>query len=187
MSQPQRPDRLPPPFGEFLRAIDVVAPEAVDLHCIGGFAVSAYYGLDRPTGDVDICNAVPHSAAAWLVALAGAGTALHRRYGLYLQYATVAMMPYHYEERLQVLFPGVFTRLRLLIPDPIDLALSKLSRNTEIDRADVLHLAADPAFDLAALEQRYRSELRAYLHGDLRRHDATIDLWREMVRAASYG
>jgi hypothetical protein len=61
----------------------------------------------------------------------------------------------------------------------------KLSRNTEIDRADVLHLAADPAFDLAALEQRYWSELRAYLHGDLRRHDAAIDLWREMVRAAS--
>jgi len=32
-----------------------------------------------------------------------------------------------------------------LIPDPLDLALSKLSRNTEVDRADVVHLAAAPA------------------------------------------
>jgi hypothetical protein len=118
------------------------------------------------------------------VALAGADTAFHRRYGLYLQYAAVATMPYFYEERLQVLFPGAYTRLRLLIPDPIDLALSKLSRNTEIDRADVRHLTADPAFDLGALEEPYRAELRPYLHGDLRRHDATVDLWCEMVREA---
>ena len=187
MSRPQPPERPAAPFGEFLQAIDAAAEEDVDLHCIGGFAVSAYYGLERPTGDVDICNAVPHSAAAWLVALAGPGTALHHRHGLYLQYAAVVSMPYQYEERLQVLYPGAFTRLRLLIPDPLDLALSKLSRNTEIDRADVMHLAAATAFDLSALRERYRTESRPYLHGDLRRHDATIDLWCEMVGDARDG
>jgi hypothetical protein len=39
------------------------------------------------------------------------------------------------------LFAGQFERLHLFVPDPYDLALSKLTRNLEIDIEDMKHLA----------------------------------------------
>ena len=175
------PDRPSPPFAAFLHALDAAVRAPVELHCIGGFAVTAYYGFDRPTGDLDICNAVPNTAASWLIELAGAGTELHKQFGLYLQYAVVATLPYCYEDRLRPLYKSGLERIRLLVPDPIDLALTKVERNTETDRADILHLAALDEFDVAELARRYRDELRPYLHGPVLKHDATIDLWSEMI------
>jgi len=34
-------------------------PEPLDLHCIGGFVICFFYGLPRPTGDIDYYSAVP--------------------------------------------------------------------------------------------------------------------------------
>lgn len=42
----------PEPWHSFLSDIDDAATEDLALHCIGGFAVSLYYGLTRPTGDL---------------------------------------------------------------------------------------------------------------------------------------
>jgi hypothetical protein len=44
----------PEPRNSFLGDIDGAATEELALHCIGGFAVSLYYGLSRPTGDLDV-------------------------------------------------------------------------------------------------------------------------------------
>ena len=44
----------PPPWHDFLRALDAGLPEAVALHCLGGFVVAARYGLLRPTADLAI-------------------------------------------------------------------------------------------------------------------------------------
>jgi len=47
-------DTPPEPWRSFLADIDAAAPEDLALHCcIGGFAVSLYYGLSRPTGDLE--------------------------------------------------------------------------------------------------------------------------------------
>jgi hypothetical protein len=78
------------------------------------------------------------------------------------------------------MFPSAYRRLRLCGLDAYDLALSKLQRNSARDREDVKFLARAVPFDLAALEQRYRSELRPYLP-TIERHDLTMRLWIEML------
>ena len=50
-------------------------------------------------------------------------------------------MPADYEERLVEMSPGEFRNLRLCAPDPYDLILSKLERNSSKDRDDVEYLA----------------------------------------------
>jgi phytoene/squalene synthetase len=67
------------------------------------------------------------------------------------------------------------------VPDPYDLALSKVSRNLEIDFEDVLALARSREFDLQLLNDRYQSELRPYLHGLVERHDSTLRFWSEAI------
>jgi hypothetical protein len=58
------------------------------------------------------------------------------------------------------IFSGTFQHLRLLALDPYDLALSKLERNIQRDRDDVLHLARTVPLDLEVLKDRYQKELR---------------------------
>src|SRR5882762_9083294 len=52
-------DSLPSPWKEFLSELDSMLPEPLDLHCIGGFVICYFYGLPRPTGDIDYYSAVP--------------------------------------------------------------------------------------------------------------------------------
>lgn len=94
----------------------------------------------------------------------------------------IASLPYLYEDRLVELFPGQFERLRLLVPDPHDLALSKLTRNLDVDFEDVKHLARSTRLDLGILEARYAAELRPYVSGPPQRHDQTLRLWIAALR-----
>jgi hypothetical protein len=131
---------LAEPWHSFLSDIDRAATGHIALHCIGGFAVSLYYGLARPTGDIDVVDVAPNSAKPWLARLAGEGSALHKRHRVYLQIVTVAVLPYSYEDRLVSIFQDQFEHLQLMVLDPYDLALSKLTRNLEVDLEDVKHL-----------------------------------------------
>jgi hypothetical protein len=60
-----------------------------------------------------------------------------------------------------------------------DLALSKLARNSPIDREDVARLARAAPLDQAVLRERYETELRPIIIGDQNRHDQTLALWLE--------
>ena len=70
-----------------------------------------------------------------------------------------------------------FKNLRLLALDPYDLALSKLSRNTAVDREDVEYLARAIPLDPQVLLQRYQDELRPIMLGDPKVHDQTLEMW----------
>jgi hypothetical protein len=72
------------PWQKFLSELDERLAEPVELHCIGGFVVSWLYSMPRPTADVDFLTAVPHTEMRRLLELAGQGSALHKRFGLYL-------------------------------------------------------------------------------------------------------
>jgi hypothetical protein len=72
----------------------------VALHCLGGFVVTACYGLPRPTGDLDVLLILPSDSQALLVALAGRNSDLHKKHGVYLDVVTVATYPENYEQRL---------------------------------------------------------------------------------------
>jgi len=65
--------------------------ESLELHCIGGFALVHFYGFPRTTADIDYCSAVP--ANLNLEEVAGQGSALHKKHGVWLHRVAVANLP----------------------------------------------------------------------------------------------
>ena len=53
--------------------------------------------MPRPTAEVDFPTVVPHTEMRHLLELAGHGSALHKRLGLYLHHVGVAKLPEAYE------------------------------------------------------------------------------------------
>ena len=147
---------IPEPWLSFLRELDSMAHEDVLLECMGGFVVTMVYGFSRPTGDLDVLEIAPAEVGRSMLALGMRGGSLHKKYKIYLDHVGVAHVPEDYEDRLTEIFPGTFQHLRLLALDPYDLALSKLERNIQRDRDDVLHLARTVPLDLKVLKDRYQ-------------------------------
>ncbi|MFZ0334288.1 MAG: DUF6036 family nucleotidyltransferase [Candidatus Acidiferrales bacterium] len=170
---------LPSPWREFLTELDDLLNEPCELHCIGGFAVVAVYGLPRSTNDLDYYSIVPQHCTDELERIAGEGSDLARKHKVHVHHASVASLPESYEERMTELFAGRFKNLRLLVLDPYDLVLSKLSRNVERDREDVEYVVKTQHLDAAILRARYEQELKPYLIGPVERHDNSIKFWIE--------
>ena len=168
----------PEPWAGFLEEVDSLLSEEVRLHCVGGFVITACYRFPRPTGDVDYISVQPYGVGVHLQQIAGQGSKLHKKYKLYMQQVGVGNHPHDYEKRLIEMYHGHFRHLRIFVLDPYDLALCKLERNIERDREDVKYLAKQVPLDFRVLEQRYREELRPYL-ANVKRHDLTLELWRE--------
>ena len=135
----------PAPWKSVFAEVDACLNEEVHLHCCGGFVVTQLYGVARTTSDVDFLEAVPNVGNV-LTAIAGKGSALHRKHKLYLDAVTVTTPPGNYAKRLVPMFPTKWRWLRLLALEAHDLALSKLERNLERDRDDVQQLARAVTF-----------------------------------------
>ena len=148
------------PWKEFLDELDSLLREPIKLHCIGGFAVVAAYGLPRSTNDLDYFSLEPYNRARDLQDIAGEGSPLARKYKVHVHHAAVATVPENYETRLTQLFPARFKNLGLFVLDPY-----KLSRNLERDREDVSYLANTKKLYPSVLRERYEKELRANLIG----------------------
>lgn len=165
---------------EFLHDIDKALGEPVVVHCLGGFAMTVQYGVPRSTGDLDYIETVPNYGGAVLEAIAGEGTELSRKHGFKVERAGgVANLPESYQDRVIEVFPEAFRNLRLFVLEPHDLALSKLSRNSPVDQADVEFLAKSGRLKPDTLRQRYVEEFRPNAIGDLDRDDRTLALWIE--------
>ena len=181
------PADIPQPWRAFLSDIDTMLGSEkvagpVQLHCVGGFVVATRYNLQRSTADLDVFEVVPAAALKPLLQMAGKGSQLANKHGVYVDAGSrVATVPESYADRLTELFPGTFTNLKLFALDPYDLALSKLERNIDRDREDVLLLAQTTAFDVGVLKERYMTELRPIITGPVSRHDLTLELWIEMI------
>lgn len=168
---------LPSPWREFLEELDEALSEPVELHCIGGFVISLLYGLPRPTGDVDYISAVPRNQIVELERLAGRESKLAGKYKVYLQRVTISTMPEDYEFRLAEMFSRRFKKLKMFAPDPYDLALSKLERNSPKDQGDVEYLAKTIPLSAELLQERYERELRPNLMARQSWHDGTFKMW----------
>jgi len=176
------PNKRPPePWDSFLKDLDVAVSETTRMDCIGGFVVAQFYGLGRPTADVDVIEIAPRKAADTIMAIGLRGSPLSRRHGIYLDRVGIAAIPEDYEDRLVEMFPDAYQHLRLMAVDPYDLALSKLERNGQKDRDDVRFLARSVPLDLDILKRRYEKELRWQL-GVPQREDLTLKLWLEMIQ-----
>jgi hypothetical protein len=175
------PEAIPEPWYSFLKELANTLSEEFHFHCMGGFVVTFSYKFSRTTSDLDVLFVVTTDERfSALVKLGGKGSALHKKYGVYLDCVTVAQVPDSYDERLTEMFSGSFEHLRLFALDPYDLALSKLERNVQLDRDDVKHLARTIPLDLTVLQDRYHKEMRPYL-GVPSREDSTLKLWIEAI------
>ncbi len=108
------PGHIPEPWLSFLVDADGAMGRPVTVHCLGGFSLLAPWGLPRPTADVDFIEIRPSDAAAALLELAGEGSALAMKYGLFFQWVTIAEYPEGYVERLVDITPARLERIRLL-------------------------------------------------------------------------
>lgn len=179
---------IPEPWRSFLRDVDELIDNdpqlagPIEFHCVGGFVISMCYSLERTTADLDVFEVLPIEALGPLIDKAGKGSTLAEKHGVYIDAGSrVATIPDNYTERLTEVFAGTFRNIRLFVPDPYDLALSKLERNLDRDIEDVQLLATQAKLDVGELQRRYEAELRPIVTGDLRRHDGTIKLWIEMI------
>ena len=173
---PEKNADLPSPWAEFLEELDALLLEQVQLRCIGGCVVSLFHGLPRVTGDVDYCLVLPSHCVSNLREMAGPESKLAKKYKLHLQHVAVNTIPEDWEARLVEMFPGRFKNLHLYAPDPYDLILSKLERNSSKDRDDVAYLAKTLHLNPQRLRERYEKELHPYLASE-GRHDLTLKLW----------
>jgi len=181
----QQPVRRPQqPWDALLTAVNDSLTEPVDLYCLGGFVMAEVYGMARATADIDFLEVLPANQASRIIAVAGPGSTLAEKLGVYLNQTAVQTVPEDYRSRAVEMFPGAYGRLRLWALDPYDLALSKLERNVQKDRDDVKYLATHAGLDSGLLRQRYQTELRPYL-GTAEREDLTLDLWVEMISDTS--
>jgi len=171
----------PEPWASFIRALDEAIDVDVQLHCLGGFVVTLQFGLSRATSDIDVLAAVPNHKLCELQLIAGEGSDLHHRYGVYLQPVTVAQYPEDYESRLIPMWPEFgLQRLRLYALEAHDLVLTKLERNVDVDRQDVQDLAAAGHLNQTTLRERYLAEFRPNLPTGAEKEDLTLELWIDM-------
>ena len=99
-------EKVPEPWMSFLAEIDFRLVESIEFHCLGGFVLTTIYGLPRATADVDVVALASGSENGRLIALAGKGSELHRKYGVYLDLVGIAPLPEDYESRLTEIFPA---------------------------------------------------------------------------------
>ena len=177
-------DRIPKPWGAFLRDLDDIATAAVDFHCIGGFVVNMKYGFSsRQTFDIDVLAITPNSQRQEFLQNAAKGSVLHRKHGVYLDLVTVIQAyPEDYDQRLTEMYSGQLKKIRLFAVEPHDLALMKLERNAERDRVDVMFLASQGLVTASELDRRYRAEMRSYIGVPERSTDITLQLWVSMMK-----
>lgn len=173
------PPELPRVWQAFLADIDRQLRRPVELHCLGGFVAAFYYDLERPTNDLDYIEVVPADAMTTVHEIGGVGSRLARKHRVHLQHVGVASLPESYASRLRELLAGRFRRLRLFALEAHDLALSKLTRNSPVDREDVARMARAVPLNANLLRVRYRDELRPIIVGEADWHDRTLEMWVE--------
>lgn len=148
-------------FRDFVAGITL--PRPIEGYLAGGLAVRCYAG-SRATGDIDMFfpGARVLLPPDTLIAVQAEGG--RRSLVFDHQYTPdFGLLHPDYAERAVEL--ARFGGLRLLALHPVDLAVTKLARFQEHDRADIVALAGTRSFDRAALA-RLGEEAMAYAIGN---------------------
>ena len=169
---------IPEPGLSFLNEIDDSLESEISFHCFGGFAIALQYDLPRETADVDIMATVVRDRYNELFELAGKGSALHKKYKVYLDMVgAIAVIPDDYEDRLIPITEATFRHIRLFVMEPHDIVLAKLGRDAPKDIQDVMYLAKVANLNTQLLRERYEFELRDNVIGPPERAEGTLKYW----------
>ncbi len=169
---------LPPPWPQFLAAVDRGLSHAVELHCAGGFVLTAVHGIPRTTADLDYISAIPRQATEELDRIGGRDSDLAKKHKVFLQaVGGVGDYPENYEGRLTTLPLGL-KKLTLRVLEPYDLLLSKLTRNSPKDMEDVRALVQKLKLEFDVLVERFHTEMSWVARREW--HEQTLNVaWKD--------
>jgi len=165
----------------FVRAMDRNLDAPATLMLVGGAAASLGYGAGVRTADIDVFN-VLHGSSEQIIQAASAAreqTGLPVGVGA----ATVADLPYNYEDRIRQVRGLRMKNLTLLVPDKYDLALSKALRGYPHDIDAIQGIDEKHPLSQETLVARFEDELMNEAVAERRK----IQLNVAMVVARLYG
>lgn len=137
----------------FLRAVDRHLTKRVRVEIIGGGAAALAHGASSTTTDLDTFNAVDNEL---LEAVARANE--ESGFQIPVSQATVADVPYDYEDRLERQLPDL-TYLEVWVLEKHDLVLSKTVRCYEHDLQQILEIHQSVGLSCDVLVGRFDSEM----------------------------
>lgn len=144
-------------IGAFLHAVDRHLTKRVRVELIGGGAAALAHGARSTTSDLDTLNAITDELRE-AVARATDDTG----YRIPVSHATVADVPYNYEDRLERQLPEL-QHLEVWALEKHDLVLSKTLRCYEHDLQQILEIHATVALSYDILIDRFESEMTSAL------------------------
>ena len=133
-----QPEGPADPWHSFFLEIDENLGSSVILHCFGGFAIAMLFGLPRPTVDIDCFSIIPVEQTAQLQSLAGKGSMLHKKHGVYLQHVGIVTVPENYADRLITMFPTTYRHLRFMGYDEFRPYLANPKRHDHFALIEIL-------------------------------------------------
>ncbi len=153
---------------EFFRDLDrglAPPPDKVRMRIIGSAALMLQAGYERGTKDSDILEAADLAGPVRekLLALAGKGSKLHTKYGLYLDIVGEAL-PFLPQKPLFHPFVGLkgLKRCQLSVLDIADVVVSKLKRFNANDVTDIRAVLSRGLLPHARLLERFRDAVDCY-------------------------
>ena len=170
------------------RTLGAGRPARPVVVCVAGGAALHFYTGARYTNDIDakIFARVMLDPKELQVAYADADGRTRLLY-LDTQYNDSFALLHHaaYDDARPIDLAGVDARrLDVRLLTPLDLAVSKLSRYSAVDRDDIRTLAVAGLIDAAALRRRAEAALPDYV-GNLNRIKNSIELAAKLVTAAT--
>ena len=143
----------------FLRAVDRNLESDAAVVVVGGAALSVGYGVETRTSDIDVIDLVRGSNADLSTAVSKA----RKETGLAVSVspATVTLIPDRFEGRLRPARGLRLRRLKFIVPEKYDLALSKIaaSMTRPHDLDAVLELHARHRLSKKVLLARFDGEM----------------------------
>lgn len=137
----------------FLKSIDSFLKKEVSVLIIGGTAAALAYKVTEATKDIDTWNSIEQLQEAYLKAKKDT------RLEIPLGQVSVSDAPYNFEDRLKEYKPELFAKLKVIVPEVIDLILMKTIRGYSHDIDAIEQMVKNENVKLDDLTNRYINEM----------------------------
>lgn len=161
----------------FLHALDDCLEEDLEVFIIGGTAAVLGYNANIKTADLDVFTITKGTASDLTQAarLAARFTGIE----FFVDRASVANLPYNYEDRVRPVRGVRFMKLTVNVPDKYDLVLSKTVRCYDHDLDAIRSVHDNHPLSEKTLAARFENELRKSAIGSSRNLDFNMALVME--------
>lgn len=139
----------------FLHSLDAGLKSKLEVFMIGGMAAILGYDADVKTADMDVWISPENEDDLKQAALTARKMT---GFAIFLDKASIAELPHHYEERTKPLRGVTFKKLTVTIPDKYDLVLSKTLRADPHDIEAIESIHAQHPLSEKTLVERFEDD-----------------------------